>query len=464
MRHIASFIFRLGIALGVFSASKVLADEGDEQIAIATPRTVVMPENTVADIPAPESTAIHGQFTAVDQYHPAFHAAYSGPNSLDPVARSAETMDATLFAGMRLWNNAEAWINPEIDQGFGLNNTLGMAGFASGEAYKVGANAPYQRLPRAFVRQVIDLGGETLATESGPNQLAGSRQADNVTVTVGKFSVVDIFDTNTYAHDPHADFLNWSVIESGAFDYAADSWGYTYGGAVEWSFNRWTLRGGVFQLSKVPNSTKLDTDFRQYSVVGEIEERHQWRDHDGKLKFLFFINHGNMASYVDALALAAQTGGLPDVTQVRHAASRPGFAFNFEQEVAADVGVFARASMNDGDKETFDFTDINRSVTGGVVVKGDRWGRHDDSLGIAAVANGISSDARAYFAAGGLGLLVGDGQLVNYGLEKIVETYYSAHIAPQLTLSADYQYVTNSAYNRDRGPVSIFAIRLHAEF
>jgi high affinity Mn2+ porin len=220
----------------------------------------------------------------------------------------------------------------------------------------------------------------------------------------------------------------------------------------------------VFQLSKVPNSTKLDTDFRQYSAVGEIEERHQWRDHDGKFKFLFFVNRGNMASYVDAVALAAQTGGPADVTQVRHFASRPGIAFNFEQEVAADFGVFARASMNDGNKETFDFTDINRSISGGVVFKGDRWGRHDDNFGIAAVVNGISSQARAYFAAGGLGLLVGDGQLVNYGLEKIVEAYYSAHIAPHLTISADYQYVTNPAYSRDRGPVSIFAIRLHAEF
>lgn len=471
-RFSLSLVFCLGlVCLGctcftvVFAATDGPVD-GNDQLAIATPRTgpaYPLPENVSTEIPNPESFAVHGQFTAVDQYHPAFSAAYSGPNSLDSVARSAETMDLTLFAGLRLWKDAEAWINPEIDQGFGLNNTLGIAGYSSGEAYKVGANAPYLRLPRAFFRQVVNLGGETLATESAPNQLAGTRQSDNLTITAGKFSVVDVFDTNTYAHDPRSDFLNWAIIESGAFDYAADSWGYTYGVAAELSLGRWTVRGGVFDLSKTPNSTKLDPEFRQYEVLGELEERHQWREHDGKLKLLFFANHGRMGSYEDALQLAAATGATPDVSQVRHNASRPGMALNFEQEVSSDLGVFARASQNEGSKETFDFTDINRSVSAGFALRGDRWGRHDDTLGLAAVANGLSGDARNYFAAGGLGVLIGDGQL-NYGLEKIAETYYSAHLMPHLTLAVDYQYVTNPAYNRDRGPVSIFAIRLHADF
>ncbi len=437
----------------------------EDEVAIATPRpgpAYSLPQEAT-EIPAPEAAAFHGQFTAVSQWHSGFAAPYSGANSLNPAADSAETTDLTLFAGLRPWNNGEAWINPEIDQGFGLSNTLGIAGFPSGEAYKIGANAPYLRLPRVFIRQIINLGGETQVTEAAPNQLAGTRKADNVTITTGKFSVVDIFDTNTYAHDPRADFLNWSVIESGALDYAADSWGYTYGAACELSMGRWTARGGVFDLSKVPNSTKLDPHFRQYEMVAEVEERHQWQDHDGKLKLLVFDNRGRMASYADAVRLAEATGTTPDVTQVRRYNSRPGLGVNLEQEISSVLGVFARASVNDGSKETFDFTDVNRSLSAGVAIRGDRWGRHDDIFGFAAVANGLSADARSYFAAGGLGLLIGDGQL-NYGLEKIAETYYSAHLAPHLTLAVDYQYVSNPAYNRDRGPMSIFGVRFHAEF
>jgi high affinity Mn2+ porin len=448
-----------------FSPICMAADE-DTQVAVATPRPgppYVVPESAVTEIPTAETSALHGQFTGVTQWHPGFSALYSGPNSLDSTARSAGTVDLTLFAGLRFWKGGEAWFNPEIDQGFGLNNTLGIAGFSSGEAYKIGANAPYLRIPRAFFRQVFNLGGDTLATESAPNQLAGTRQSDNVTITVGKFSVVDIFDTNAYSHDPRADFLNWSIIDAGGFDYAADSWGYTYGGSVEWTTGRWTARGGVFDLSTLPNSKLPNPDFREYALIAELEERHQWRGHDGKLKVLAFDNRGRMAKYEDAVRIAATTGGTPDVSQVRHFTSRPGLALNLEQEATSDLGFFARASVNDGSKEAFDFTDINRSLSAGLALGGDRWGRRDDTFGFAGVANGLSSAARDYFAAGGLGILVGDGRL-NYGVEKIVETYYSLSLDPHLKVTLNYQYVSDPAYNRDRGPVSIFGIRVHAEF
>jgi high affinity Mn2+ porin len=443
-----------------------VAAEENAQVAVATPSpgpSYVVPDNVVTEIPAAETSALHGQFTEVTQWHPAFSALYSGPNSLDSSARSAETVDLTLFAGLRFWKGGEAWINPEIDQGFGLNNTLGIAGFSSGEAYKIGANAPYLRIPRVFFRQVIDLGGDTLATESAPNQLAGIRQSDNVTITAGKFSVVDIFDTNAYAHDPRSDFLNWSTIDAGAFDYAADSWGYTYGAAVEWTTGRWTARGGVFDLSTLPNSKLPNPDFREYALIAEMEERHRWRGHDGKFKVLVFDNRGRMAKYEDAVHLAAATGGTPDVSQVRHYTSRPGLVLNLEQEVTSDLGMFARASINDGSKEAFDFTDINKSLSAGLALRGDRWGRHDDTFGFAGVANGLSNAARDYFAAGGLGILVGDGRL-NYGVEKIAETYYSLSLDPHLKLTLNYQFVSEPAYNRDRGPVSIFGVRIHAEF
>jgi high affinity Mn2+ porin len=415
------------------------------------------------DADVAENWAFHGQATHVTQSHPGFHAPYSGPNSLDPRGRTEETTDITLAAGGRLWAGAELWINPEIDQGRGLSNTLGVAGFPSGEAYKVGANAPYLRLPRFFLRQVIALGGGNTHIEGQANQLAGTRSADNVTLTIGKFAVTDIFDTNAYAHDPRGDFLNWSVIDAGAFDYAADAWGFTYGLAAEWTRGWWTARSGLFQLSPVPNGKVTRVDFSQYMAVLEFEGRYTWRGQPGKAKLLTYVNRARMGSYRDALQLATPSGAAPDVALVRRKQSRPGLALNIEQALAGNLGAFVRASANDGSKEAYEFTEINRSLSAGLALKGSRWGRPSDMLGIAAVANGLSADARAYFAAGGLGILIGDGQL-NYATEKILETYYALQLNPHLNATLDYQYIDHPAYNRDRGPVSVFSVRLHAEF
>ena len=408
---------------------------------------------------------IYGQFTAVGQSHAGFNSPYQGQNSLKPDNNNAETTDLTLFAGMRV-GVGELWINPEIDQGFGLSNTLGVAGFVSGEAYKVGANTPYLRLPRAFYRQVVNLGGEEQNIPASANQMARTQTADNVILTIGKFSVVDIFDTNAYAHDPRSDFFNWAIVDSGAFDYAADAWGYTKGASVEWTESRWTVRGGFFDLSTTPNTTVLDHTFAQHEWVGELEERHELMGHPGKLKLLGFINQGKMGSYTDALQLALQTGSTPDTGLVRRGSSNSGFALNLEQEIASDLGAFARASANQGSNEAFDFTEINRSVATGLALKGNRWGQNDDTAGISVVANGLSSAARSYFAAGGMGILIGDGQLPHYGLEKILESYYSHAVSglDHLFLTLDYQYVVNPAYNRDRGAISFFGARLHKDF
>lgn len=417
---------------------------------------------------APKSDAlgddwsVHGQFTYVNQGHPGFTAPYSGANSMTPAARQASTADVTLFLGRRLWQGAEFWINPEIDQGFGLSNTLGMAGYPSGEAYKVGQNSPYLRLPRAFIRQVISLNGEAQAVEAGTNQFANNTSANNVVITVGRFSVVDIFDTNTYAHDPRSDFLNWSIIDSGTFDYAADSWGFTNGAAVEWNQGSWTLRGGVFQMSDVPNAKVTGFHPHQHSFVTELERRYQWGDHPGKVKLLAFVNQGDMGAYRDATSLAAVTGTTPDTALVRRQSSNPGVSLNFEQELTHDLGAFARVGVNGGKLEAYEFTEINRSVSGGLSLRGGSWGRADDTVGLGAAVNGMSSSAKAYFAAGGSGILIGDGQL-NYAPEKTIEAYYSVAVNKDVKLTFDYQHVTNPAYNHDRGPFPIYAVRLHAE-
>ena len=408
----------------------------------------------------------HGQTTIVNQWHQNLNGGSKpdGTNSLSRHSSSAETVDLTLFFGIKLWQGAEFYFNPEIDQGFGISNTLGLGGYASGEAYKVGANTPYYRDPRAFIRHTFDLVGENLFLEDQPNQLAKSITANNVIVTFGKFSVVDVFDTNTYAHDPRMDFFNWAGVDAGAFDYAADSWGYTDGLAVEWTQDWWTWRNGFFDLSTYPNSENIDQGFKQYQLVTEFEERHKLWGHPGKIKFLAFANRGKMATYSHAIA-AAGVGNIPDVNKpgLRKLDWKTGFAMHFEQEINSKAALFGRASMNDGTKETFEFADINQSVSLGISLRGEIWGRPADSIGAQYIENGLSSQAKQYFAAGGLGLLIGDGYL-QYGREKITEIYYNLKVADHLAFSFDFQNVNHPAYNIARGPVTLYAVRVHADF
>jgi high affinity Mn2+ porin len=458
----------LAVALAHVSPEHALATE-----PASAADQAALPESIAPASPQPAATGdqdlpgrwnVHGQLTFVKQYHPSFTSPYEGPNSLRSARNGEETTDLTLFSGIRLWRGGAFYVNPEVDEGFGLSNTLGTAGFPSGEAYKVGKSKPYFRLQRAFLRQVFDLGGASQTVDSGANEVGGVRSVNNVTLTVGKFSVVDIFDTNSYAHDPRGDFLNWSVIDAAAFDYAADSWGYTVGATLEWTQSWWTLRGGFFDLSNVPNSKTLEPGFREFALIGEIERRYDVGEHPGKLKVLAFVNHARMGRYDDAIRLGQVAGAAPDTALVRRNSSRPGVSINLEQEITNDLGAFARVSFNSGQKEAYDFTDVNRSLSGGFLLKGNQWQRVDDRVGFAVAVNGISDDAHRYFAAGGLGILIGDGQLPHYGSEYILETFYSMHVAEHLTVSADYQHITNPAYNRDRGPVSIFGVRAHAEF
>jgi high affinity Mn2+ porin len=413
--------------------------------------------------PSAESFAIHGQFTYVEQEASAFNAPYAGANSLSP-DRGAETTDVTLYLGARLWPGAEAWIDGEIDQGFGLDGTLGVAGFPSGEAYKVGKNQPYLRLPRLFVRQTLNLDDTRQSVDAAANQLGGSRSANRLVITVGKFSVADVFDTNQYAHDPHADFLNWAAVDAGTFDYAADAWGYTVGAALEWYHGAWTLRGGLFDLSTVPNSVHLDPGFHEFQSVLEIERRHEIAALPGRVALTVFDSRGRMGLLNDAVQRAQSTGTAVDIAAVRGYRGRAGASLDLEQQLATDLGLFARFGKAGGNVESYEFTDIDRTVSVGLSMQGNRWHRADDTLGLAAINNGISAPRERYLNAGGLGILVGDGRLPHPGPEQIVETYYSLSVLRAAHLSFDYQWINHPAYNRDRGPVSVVAVRLHAQF
>ena len=422
-------------------------------------------EPATSDQIAPQAWAVHGQSTLVWQLQPEFHSPYQGPQSLPSPANGRETFDATIYAGFRPWQGAEIWINPEIDQGFGLGNTFGVAAYVSGEAYKLGNKDPYYRMARALIRQTIDLGGETEKVDADLNQLAGSQTANRVVLTAGKISVVDIFDTNKYAHDPRVDFLNWAIIDLASFDYAADAWGSTYGAAAEWYQGRFAARVGAFDMSSVPNGTALNLPLlQQTQFVAELEERHTLWDQPGKLKLLYWLSRGNLGTYMDALAQAAATGQTPSVDSVRTYRSKYGVGLNLEQPITADLGMFARAGWAQGSVQEDAFTDVDQSLSLGLSLAGTRWGRPDDTVGLAGVISEISSGGRQYLAAGGLGGIIGDGKLPKAGPEEVLETYYSLAAFRYVHVTADYQFVNNPAYNLQRGPVSVFAFRLHAEF
>lgn len=405
---------------------------------------------------------VHGQTTFVTQYAPPFRAPYSGQNSLAP-NQVRETFDIDLYLGFRPWQGAEIWVNPEIDQGFGLSGTFGLAGFPSAEAYKVGATYPYARIPRAFLRQTINLGGEVQKVDAAINQFAGSQTADRLVITVGKFSVVDIFDKNKYANDPRGDFLNWTMVNTGAFDYAADAWAFTYGAAIEWYQGQWTFRAGVFDGPAVPNSTDLDPKFGQFQIVGEVERRYMLGEQPGKIAVTGFLTRARLGSFQDATDLATATGMPANLADVRRYTSKTGIAANLEQQVIPGVGLFARAGYSRGDLEAYAFTDADITLSGGTSLSGKLWGRPNDTLGIAGILNTISTQHQAYFNAGGLSALIGDGMLPRPGAEKIMEIYYSLPVLSWM-LTFDYQFIANPAYNRDRGPVSVIGTRLHAQF
>jgi high affinity Mn2+ porin len=413
--------------------------------------------------PKDEKFAVHAQTTFIEQATPDFRAPYSGKNSL-PRSVGRETFDATLYVGFRLWRGAEVWIDPEVNQGFAVGNTEGAAGFVNGEGAKVGRTHPYSKIHRAILRQTIDLGGDTQTIDADQNQLGGSQTANRLVFTIGRLSVGDIFDTNKYAHDPRADFLNWALIDTGSFDYAADAWGYTFGAAAEWYQGQWTLRAGAFDMSIRPNDVQTDPKFSEFQLIGEVENRYSMAGQPGKIAVTGFVSRGRMAKFADAIALGDMTSSVPDVSLVRRYRSRAGIGINVEQQIHDDLGLFARAGVADGAVEPFEYTDIDQTAALGLSLSGKRWGRKDDTVGVAGIVDGISTIHQAYLARGGLGILVGDGRLPHPGPEEIIETYYKIAVTPNVALTLDGQLIANPAYNRDRGPAPVLGARVHAQF
>lgn len=427
---------------------------------------------------APERYSVHGQSTGVVQGYPKFPALYSGQKSFTPKGQARFGSTTNLFLGLRLWDGGAVYLNPEISEGYGLSNSAGAASFVNGAVAKVGRAAPYMRFQRYFLRQIIGLNGgakesdpdtgslsETL--ESTQNQISGKVDKDRLILTVGKFAVGDVFDDNVYAHDPTTGFLNFAFNTMGAFDYAADAWGYTYGAALEWKQDWWTARAGAFQLSDVPNSEKIEPVLgRQFMGVAEFEARYDLLSQPGVVKFLAFADNGYLNKVEEVIDFSYLTGSFPpDITNnaLRKRRVKFGGGVNIQQQLMPDLGFFLRASMSDGRYETVDYTDIDRSLSTGLVAGGKLWGRPKDEIGGGVVFSGLMGPRVRYFALGGTSVYIGDGAL-SYGGEKAVETYYKLNLSEGIDVSFDYQFVGNPGHNLDRGPVNIFGVRLHGQF
>jgi high affinity Mn2+ porin len=433
-------------------------------------------ESTAA--PAKDTAALQDadakfQSTYVWQRHPAFAAAYSGPNSLSPEREPRSyTLTATAFLGLRVWRGGELYFNPELTSSQSLSNLHGLGGLSNGENQKGGGPDPIVYRARLFLRQTWGLEGGSEPIESAPNQLAGLVDKNRIVLTAGNFALTDIFENNTYSHDPRTQFLNWTLMTNGAFDYAADARGYTWGAALEYYRDDWAFRFGRFMQPKESNGLPLDTRiFKYYGDQIEIERGHEIGGRAGKLRLLLFHNRANMGGFQDAIDYWIANGriGVPSVANVRKDSSKFGYGINFEQALTDDVGMFLRASRNDGQTETYAFTEVERSISGGVSVKGTVWTRPIDTVGLGFVRNGLYSAHRSYLSYGGLGAFIGDGpppagMSYLYAAEQVFEAYYSANLAKGLWIGLDYQHVQNPAYNADRGPVKFAGARLHVEF
>lgn len=417
-----------------------------------------------AVVPA-ERWNLYYQATSIGQTHATFRSPYQGRFSFLNQREYDASLTTTLFLGARLADNLRFYFDPEIAGGRGLSNVNGIANPPNGEMPRVLTATPKPYIARLYLAYDVGFGDAREHFESDLNQLGGDRPMTRYTVTVGRFSIEDFFDNNPYSHDPRTQFEAWGLMANGAWDYPADTRGYTWGMVHEFHTSSWSWRYGSIAEPSIANGERFDRRlFVDRGDVFEEERRFSFGTHAGAVRFLEYTNHTHSGAYADALKLADQTGARPDVTAVRRYGTRKyGFGINAGQEIAKNIGVFMRLGWNDGKTQDFAFTAIDRLASAGVSVNGARWNRKNDVLATSFTAAGISGVHALYLQRGGYDFLIGDGTL-NYAPEYLWESYYSARLFPGLYASIDAEHYNNLAYNHDRGPVWVLGLRLHAEF
>ena len=416
--------------------------------------------------------SIHFQNTTIPQYQSGFAVNYSGANSLSPNPELAVSNTTTFSIGRRLWKNGILIVNQETTGGNGLSKTKGIAGFPNGEIYRVGATHLTPFIARVYLQQIIPLKNSAYEFQTtDQNQLAGKIPSSRIVITAGKFCISDFFDDNSYSHDARSQFLNWSLMAQGAWDFPADVRGYTTGIVMELIKPDWAIRFSSVEVPKIANALPMEWNINGAHAETIELEKHWKNKHNlsGAIRLTGFITFSRAPYYSDAInAMRKGDSSLNNIIDGsaegnKYVGNKHGFGINLEQELSKSLGLFSRYSWNDGKTASWAFTEIDRNFQLGFELKGNTWKRKKDVLGFAGVINGIASEHIAYLKAGGYGFIIGDGNL-NYSKESIFETYYRYYIASFVQLSCDYQIVINPGYNRDRsGPVYIPSIRLHFE-
>jgi high affinity Mn2+ porin len=412
---------------------------------------------------------LHFQTTYIYQYKPEFSAKYSGPNSLSNLEEKENSLTATLYLGARLWKGGELYINPEVAGGSGLSGAFGLGASTNGETFRVGDPAPTLYLGRGYLKQTFALGAGKKANDNNfaddaENQLSVYEPKDFIRFYLGKLSLADIFDVNAYANSPRTQFMNWCLMNNGAYDYAANVRGYTYAFITVLQKGKMTYKAALATLPTTANGSDLNTDLsEEYSIDVEVDRSFTINKLPGNLRLLGYYNNGHMGEYAQAIKYP-DTSGLPNViTTRRFGRSKTGVSLNADQQLTYILGLFARAGWNDGNTETWAFTEADRSLSAGLSLSGTKWKRSDDVIGLAFDVNGLSANHRKYLAAGGMGFQLGDGKL-SYANETAIELFYSYKWArTNIWLTGDYQFILNPGYNSDRGPVNVFSFRLHME-
>jgi high affinity Mn2+ porin len=429
------------------------------------------PDSPPTMFPHPETDRlwISGQANFISQWHPAFHSPYSAKNSLSAEAQDASSRVLTLFTGLRLTSTSELLCDVQETGGHGVGEALGVAGFLNLDVVR---NPTLSKLPyvaRLMWHQIIPLGRVNGPSDRNPFSLFSQLPERRIEIRFGKLSMADFFDFNSYGTDSNFQFMNWTVDNNGTYDYAADTRGFTFATMAEYHHNRHVIvRFAEALMPKVANGIHLDADLgRAHAENLELELRGKVtrRQQDGVLRLLTFVNHANMGDYRTAIDnfLAGLTP-IPEITaHPLQTTVKYGFGANFEQPLNSWFGVFGRWGWNEGQHESYAYTEVDATDEIGVGASGKRWGRKYDRAGLAFVSNGISRDHQEYLALGGYGFLLGDGRL-NYGRENILETYYTMHVWRGFYPSFGFQYVDHPGYNRDRGPVVAPTLRLHLEF
>jgi high affinity Mn2+ porin len=409
--------------------------------------------------------SIHFQATAVPQENNSFKSPYLGDNSFlsDEPVRTSFT--STLFINYKAAKHTYIVFNPEAAGGKGLSKTLGIAGFPNGEIYRVGNPALQPFIARLYVEQRFPLSNVLENVEDDDNQIQEKTNRDYLSLIIGKFSIPDFFDDLPYNNDPRTQYLNWALFGSGAWDYPANTRGYTMGAVIQYNKKDWSLKAALTTVPTEANGPNLELKFgKAMGAVVEWSKRNFIRNKPGYASQIhagIYMNHASMGNYNQSIKNAGT--GIPDVTDSRlYGRVKWGIYSGFNSDFG-NLHHFINASWSDGKNESWAFTEIDRSITTGLQFDGIRWKRKNDRFAIAYVANFLSKSHRNYLAKGGYGFIIGDGKL-NYGSEQIIEAYYSINLLKHLFITPDYQFVINPGYNRDRGPVNLFALRMHLAF